>query len=252
MPDTAPAKEPKESVSLLARWKDIVSVVRDTSLLVLAFLLLAFPTTFNNLLMRAGFVEGNLVGFKWSSKLVDSDQALKDARATITDLTAQNQKLTQALAQARKAVDTVQKKSIDSLQQENSRLTQATQAVESATQAVISSNATMVESAHLAGEEGVRWAVVFGGDVSLQAAQDEVGAKARRLGISNSAIYLRKGTYRAVAVAQSRDEAMGLLGKGRVHRRDAYLVNLQRWCPDAVQKTDYVLCDQDTAVIAKP
>ncbi len=80
--------------SFLAIWKDFVALLRDTILLVFGVLLLIFPTTFNGLLVNAGFEEGSVVGFKWKAKLVESDQALKEAQANITDLTAQNEKVT--------------------------------------------------------------------------------------------------------------------------------------------------------------
>ncbi|MBK8800457.1 MAG: hypothetical protein IPN71_00080 [Fibrobacteres bacterium] len=253
MADSAPTKEAQDKSSLLARWREVVSVTRDSLLLLLAFLLLVFPTKFNDLMMRAGFEEGSIVGFKWKSKLADSDQALKEARATITDLSAQNEKLSKALADAKKVVtDTVQRRSIDSLQLENKRLNQSTAAVATSTQAVITASAAMVETANLASESGVRWAVVFGGDVSLELARYEVGAQAHGWESQyNASIYLREGRYRAVAVADSREEAKELLSKGKRRRGDSYIVNLERWCPEAVQKPDFVQCDQDTVVAPK-
>lgn len=252
MADTAATKETQEKPTFLTRWKEIVSVTRDTLLLLLAFLLLVFPTKLNSLMMRAGFEEGSIVGFKWKSKLADSDQALKEAQATITDLSAQNEKLSKALAEAKKEVtDTTQRRAIDTLQAENGQFKKVIAEVESSTRSVIASSAAMVEAANLSGEEGVRWAVVFGGDATLDAAKAEVGERAKLLGITNASIYLRDGRFRSVAEAHSREEAKGLLGKGRVRRRDAYIVNLERWCPDGIQKTEFVQCGADSTVAAK-
>ena len=71
---------------LLSTGKDLVSLLRDGSLLVLAILLILFPSTLSAILVKAGFVEGSVAGFKWKANLVASDAALKEAQATITDL----------------------------------------------------------------------------------------------------------------------------------------------------------------------
>ena len=51
----------------IAVWKDLVSLLRDSGLLLLVVLLVAFPTTLNSVLVKAGFEEGSFVGFKWKS-----------------------------------------------------------------------------------------------------------------------------------------------------------------------------------------
>lgn len=52
------------------------------------------------MLSDAGFEEGNLVGFKWKPKLLNSDAALKEAQALIVDLREQNNNMSKALADA--------------------------------------------------------------------------------------------------------------------------------------------------------
>jgi hypothetical protein len=79
--------------------KDFVSLLRDEALFVLAVLLVAFPGQFNSLLVDAGFEESSLVGSKWRSKLVESNHALQEAQATISDLQQKNDELAKALAE---------------------------------------------------------------------------------------------------------------------------------------------------------
>jgi hypothetical protein len=79
--------------------KDLVSLLRDEALFVLAVLLVAFPGQFNSLLVDAGFEESSLVGSKWRSKLVESNHALQEAQATISDLQQKNDELAKALAE---------------------------------------------------------------------------------------------------------------------------------------------------------
>src|SRR5882672_11069268 len=85
--------------------KDLVALLRDLALFVLALLLIAFPSTFNNVLSSAGFEEGSFVGFKWKPKLLDSDAALKEAQALITDLRDQNGKMSKALNEVHSKVN---------------------------------------------------------------------------------------------------------------------------------------------------
>jgi cell division septum initiation protein DivIVA len=80
--------------------KDLVALLRDASLLLLAVLLLAFPARFNDLLVAAGFKEGSVAGFKWQANLDDSNDALKAAQDTISELQRKNDELAKTLTEA--------------------------------------------------------------------------------------------------------------------------------------------------------
>src|SRR6185503_13562032 len=136
---------------LIGVGKDAVALLRDLALFVLAVLLLIFPGTFNGVLTKAGFEEGSLVGFKWKSKLVESDAALKEARSTITDLKAQLDKTSQALDEAQaKLNDSPLKDTLVKLGEENKKLNVASKAVEDSITNTIVSNAPLVEKAQTA------------------------------------------------------------------------------------------------------
>src|SRR6218665_1739651 len=116
---TAMADSPTSSAgALVAVGKDLVALLRDAALLLIAVLLVMFPVTFNTILQKAGFEEGSLVGFKWKAKLVENDAALKEAQALITSLKEQNDKLNQTLAEAQ------QQSPNDNLKQQLSSLEQ--------------------------------------------------------------------------------------------------------------------------------
>lgn len=80
--------------------KDLVALLRDASLFLLAVLLLAFPARFNDLLVAAGFKEGSVAGFKWQANLDDSNDALKAAQDTISELQRKNDELAKTLTEA--------------------------------------------------------------------------------------------------------------------------------------------------------
>ncbi len=236
-----PTQENKRSI--LGIWKDLVAVVRDTAILALGILLILFPTKFNDLLVNAGFEEGNVVGFKWKAKLVESDQALKEAQANITDLAAQNEKLTKALYDVQsKSIDSIEKQRLIELEEENKRLKITSARVEANIQTTIAGNAALVEKAQTSSSTIVKWGVVYGGDTDLASAQYETGSIAKKFELTNAAIYFRQGSFRSVAIASDRSEAEHLLFKAKNRRGDSYIVNVERWCPNISQKEGYVEC----------
>ncbi|MBU1331155.1 MAG: hypothetical protein KJ884_15805 [Gammaproteobacteria bacterium] len=235
--------QPKKKSSFMSTWKDIVALLRDTSLLALLILLLAFPMTFNDLLVSAGFEEGSIVGFKWRAKLVNSDLALKEIQANNNDLTRQNENLSKALADIQEKInDPTEKVRLAELVEENNKLQQASAKVAINTQLTIASNAALVERAQTATAASVQWGVVYGGDTNLDAAKYEIGAVAQKYGLTNASIFFRQGSFRSVATASDRTEAEQLLLKAKSRRRDAYIVNLNNWCPRTEQKAEYSEC----------
>jgi len=223
--------------------KDVVALFRDFALIGIAFLLLIFPNAFNTLLVNAGFEEGSIVGFKWKSKLVESDAALKEAQATITDLRSQLDKMSQALADAQaKLNDPSLKDEISKLNEESKQLKRASSSVEASVAATIASNAPLVEKAQSITSSSTIWGVVFGGDTKLDGAKYEVEVNAPKLGISNASVYFRQGYYRSVSVVRSRSEAEQARYAAIKKRPDAYIVDMSKWCPRNVEKPGYREC----------
>jgi len=223
--------------------KDLVALLRDAALLVLAVLLLGWPVTFNTMMTRAGFEEGSIIGFKWKATLVESDQALKAAQATITDLKAQNEELTKVLAEVEKGVsDSALKDQIAKLEADNTRLKVTSSKVAASVEATIALNAPLVEKAQASLSSAITWGVVYGGDTTLEAAKYETETVASKLGIPNTAVYSRQGSFRSVAVLSDRSEAEQILYKAKQRRPDAYLVNMSTWCPHPVDKAGFLEC----------
>lgn len=87
------------------------------------------------------------------------------------------------------------------------------------------------------------WAVVFGGDATLDAARHEVSVTARKMNIGASQIFLRNGAYRSVRVLEDRAAAEDALGKAQSVRSDSYLVNLSKWCPSRFEREGFTECN---------
>lgn len=236
-------KAKRDASNFVAFGKDLVALLRDLALFVLVLLLLVFPTTFNSMLSNAGFEEGSFVGFKWKPKLLDSDAALKEAQALITDLKEQNEEMSKALGDAQsKLNDPALKEQLAKLEETNKRLDVASSKVENSVASTIESNASLVEKVQDAGDTSTGWGVVFGGDVTLDEARHEVETIAPKLGIPNASIYFRQGSYRSVSVVGSRPEAEQVLSRARQRRADAYIVNMSDWCPNRNDKNGYREC----------
>jgi hypothetical protein len=236
-------KAKNSASNFVALGKDLVALLRDLALFVLALLLLVFPTTFNTVLSNAGFEEGSFVGFKWKPKLLNSDAALKEAQALITDLREQNDKMSKALGDAQsKLNDPAFKEQLAKLEEANKQLNVASSKVEDSVASTIASNAPLVEKVQNAVDTNTKWGVVFSGDATLDGAKYEVETIAPKLRIPNASIYFRQGSYRSVSVVNNRPEAEQVLPKAKQRRADAYIVNMSNWCPNSNEKNGYREC----------
>jgi predicted nuclease with TOPRIM domain len=236
-------KKPESGIAKgISLGKDLVALFRDAALLMLAVLLIALPETLNSMLVRAGFEEGSVVGFKWKSKLVNSDASLKEANATISVLQKKNQELSMALSEATAKANSPELKTrLVKLQAENEQLTQAVKQVQTSVNSTINSNAQFVKQA-LVSADTKRWAVVYSGDSSLEAAKYETETIARNLQLPNAAVYLRQGSYRSVSVVDDRSLAEEVLVKAKRRRQDAYIVSIDGWCPKIAERPGYFEC----------
>jgi hypothetical protein len=217
----ANSKPPASAISsLVGVGKDLVALLRDAALLLIAVLLVAFPVTFNDILQKAGFEEGSVVGFKWKAKLVETDAAQ-----------AQQQTSSESL-----------KQELSDLTQSNAQLQVASSKVVASLANTISSNAPLVRKAQTSIGTPTSWGVVFGGDTALDPALYEVKYAGSKLGVPNVFVYARQGSYRSVALADDRAMADQLLLKAKSRRPDAYVVNMLTWCPTVEDKGDYREC----------
>jgi hypothetical protein len=227
--------------------KDFGALLRDAMLFLFAILLLFNGPLVNRILTNAGFEEGSFGGFKWRSPLLKSDSALKDANATITDLRKQLDLATAALADAQtKLNDPVLKTSLDTLRKQSQEMSKATDAVQATVARTIDANASAIAQAEQSvGDRGGKWGVVFSGDATLDAARYEVGRVAQLNDLPNPTIFLRQGSFRSVAVVDTRPAAELALASARRRRSDAYIVTLSRWCATTVNKGDYFECSPE-------
>lgn len=128
--------------------KDLVSLLRDGALFLLAVLLIVFPTQFNAILVSAGFEEGSIVSFKWKANLTKSNDALEEAQETIRNLQKTNDELVKELTEAKTRVENpVIAGRITKLEDDNRRLKDVTRQVQMTVSQTIESNLPLVAKA---------------------------------------------------------------------------------------------------------
>jgi len=226
----------------MAIGKDLFALLRDGSLFVLAALLLFFPKSLNDVLTSAGFEEGSIVGFKWKARLVESNDALTSAKATIESLQAQLKQANDALAAATVAVPSGELRTrIESVERSGRQVEERSAGASAMVGSTISANAPLVERAQVATSGVSAQAVVMGSDRTLEAARDEVG-RANRAGIANVSIYYRNGYFATIAVVDSRDRADEIVRIARSFRSDAYVARLSAWCVSPMAREGFTEC----------
>jgi hypothetical protein len=230
-----------------ATGKDLVAMLRDAVLLLVAVLLvvllLARPESINSILKRAGFHKANIAGLEWEANLTQVDGTLLETQATISDLKDQNAKLIKALNELKPATgDPEAQANIASLEQRNTQLVADAAQVQTSVASSISANAALLQGIQAATGAVVNWGVVYGGDRDIEAAKYETGPVAKKYGLTNTAIYHRQGSYRSVATTSDRVQATELLQKAKGRRNDAYLVNMSSWCPNPIPRDGYSEC----------
>lgn len=239
MPDKTENGNPL--AGLIATGKDLVALLRDALLLLLGMLLILWPAAINGMLVAAGFEEGSFAGLQWKAKLTQSDGSLVKAQALIADLKDQNERLNQALSQAR-AQGASPTPDGASLERINQTLAAKTERVQSALTSSLAANSELVQKVQSQSAQSTTWGVVYGGDRALTDARYETGAVASKLGLAGAAVYLRQGSYRSVVTSTDRLQATQMLRKAQERRADAYLVDMASWCPDPAQKDGYLEC----------
>lgn len=237
------ARPPARAVE---RWmaigKDLFALLRDGALFVLAVLLLFFPQSLNDVLTNAGFEEGSIVGFKWKARLVESNDALTTAKATIESLQLQLKHSNDALAAATSAVPSGELRTrIESVERSGRQLEERSAGASEMVGSTISANAPLVERAQAASAGAGAQVVVMGSDRTLEAARDEV-RRANRAGIENVSVYLRNGYFATITVVDSRDRADEVVRIARGFRPDAYVARLSAWCVRPMAREGFTEC----------
>jgi hypothetical protein len=231
--------------NVLSRCKDLVAVLRDGFVLMLAVYAVFNFDTVKTALADSGISEFEGFGVKiktLNAQITINDKKLIDANANIADLQEE-------LSAARSTIDllktnvsdqaTTQK--LESLDASIVRTTERSESLQQSMASVISKNTKFVKAS--TAEKPYDLAVVFGGDRTLEAAQHEIG-RARKAGLPNPEVYFREGSFRSIVTTSDRAKAEQYLVLARLQKSDAYIVNLATWCPERSTEKSFTSCVQ--------
>lgn len=70
-----------------AAMKDVVSILRDTTIFLIFMLLLFAPSIINERLAAAGFTKGNIAGFEWQAQIRSATETTRTAGQTVEQAT---------------------------------------------------------------------------------------------------------------------------------------------------------------------
>lgn len=225
----------------LAYRREQSAVVRDAAIAILILVCLAQPQIVRSWLSSLGVSKATIFGLELTpaneDKIASTISQLEQARdGAIAERNEFARKAAQALAEL-KRVQGGNPTLDSSLAQVRTTLREAAQQPQGGTPI----QQSIVQGARETLKGDARWAVVFGGDLSLAEAQDEL-AWAQRNGIDDTAVMLRRGWYRSVAPQPSLEAAEQALRIARQRRRDAYIVNLATWCPRLTDRAGFKEC----------
>jgi hypothetical protein len=113
--------------------------------------------------------------------------------------------------------------------------------VEASVRSTIVSNAPLVEKAQSAISASGGWGVVFGSDISIEAARYEIARAAKR-GIPAAEVYFRNGYYASIAIVADRTTAQEYLAIAKTFRPDAYIASMATWCRNSQQRDGFADC----------
>jgi hypothetical protein len=250
--------------NLLDLVKSTFEVLKQVLIVAVLICLLFYPTAVGQALVSMGVTEGDVWGFKWKADFKRTDERLNEAHAALAvseqqlaEAAARINELTAVLSALEAEVDGVQAADAaesDLVTASRATLAEIAQTIDyaSATSASVErtlvANAPIIARADPAPAASGNWAVVAGGDRTVDAARDEL-ARARAAGFEEVRLVERNDWIRTVILFSTRTDATQALPNIQdwMRRRDAYVVEFERWCPDWQQvDADLVACGAGT------
>ncbi len=230
----------------IKRWQASLDFTKSVLIVGLVLAFIVYPNALWFVLERAGLRVTELEFF--GAKLTRAQEAAVDLEAALKQSVLDNQSLgaqlesTQtSLEEARKCLSDVDSlrnctRNTDLINQLKASEATVAQSRQLATNSAAAANvalrnnaAVLQESLATVAPRPSQWGIVFGGDTSIREADFEL-AKAKD--VPNLAIYHRQGSYRSVAVFDSRNAAQESLPRLQRINRGAYIVVLDHWCPN--------------------
>jgi hypothetical protein len=228
----------------MKRWQVGLDFTKSILIVALVLAFVVYPNALWFVFERAG-LSLNEVEF-FGAKLTRTQQAAVDLETALKQAVLDNQSLQEKLASTQSSLAEASKcltdvaslasctKNPELIKQLKLDEATVSQSRQLATSAAAAANGTLRNNAAVVQESLARvasrpraWGIIFGGDVSVKDAENEI-AKAKDA--PDLAIYLKQRSYRSVAVFDSRGDADDWLPRFKKINAGAYIVVLDRWC----------------------
>jgi hypothetical protein len=243
--------------------RSVFDLAKNLALVAFIVVLLVWPSQIDRILRAVGIDEFEIFGLKGKTSLVSVAQQLRDqelASTTLRQQLANNIQLLNVVEGERdklvtrfaeltgtgKVLSTPAAE--DSAPLVRQAIDHAKAAIGSAdsvsqgTKEVLSDNSSAITSAQDAVGGSGGWAIVYSADTTEAAASPEI--ERVRKAVGSPQLYLRQGWFRGTLPFPSRAAAQAKLSVVRglsPNYKDAYIINLNTWCPSPTRTTSGVL-----------
>lgn len=251
----------KDAVEL---WRSIFELLKSAVLVFVVVALFAFPQLVHRALTGIGVAEFDLWGFKGKTALAKVATDLQEAQvvqseltrklaasdAELTRLVSENDELHRRQPPARgsdgKTAATqphsgAPDEGVRVLLVQNSEALKRAFDFRAQADKALAQNAAIISTAKQITAKGdQRWIVIYGSDVSEEAALTEL-KRATAQGFDSAFVCLKRGRYRSVVEFGSLEAANQALPQIRALSdvaKEAYVVNLGNWCPKLEKRND--------------
>jgi hypothetical protein len=242
---SAPTSRIEVVSSVSKALKDVVAGGRDAMLFSIGIMLLFAPTFMGDRLTKAGFAKGEILGFEWKARTEEVSTELSSSQAAFHDLKDQYDGLKKTCDNAVTEAGDAQAKVayVQQIKASQPIVQAAVEKQENAARVVASTLDALNRAPEKLELTAVtpEWAIVLGADRTLPEAQTELREFAS-VGFDDMRIYSRQNSFRTVAKFDGKEQATSALRIAMRRRKDAYIVDLRRWCPKQTAETNFTVC----------
>jgi len=247
--------EDKPAPNRLETAKALLDLARQCVIGLVVLVLILYPEAIGGWITKTGITKGKLFGLEWETQLSQTDEALQQSQADTLQLQDQLKAANQQVSDQKKLIEALQSganapssaeiaRTVDAtskLVADGQNLIATTQQNAQVAQKALVANSSLVAPEQTA-QSASSWAIITGSDTSSAAAQDEI-KRATAAGFLTVKLIHSRGVYRTAIIYPDRQSAtQALSGVKSKLRPDAYVVSMDKLCPNAQESGNQIEC----------
>lgn len=239
--------------------KALLDLARQFLLAAVVLVVVIYPAGIGSWITATGVPKANFFGVGWETKFVKTDEDLQQSQADKLQLADQLKLANASLEKQKEVIVALQSdpaarplpndqvaKVLDAsakLVAQNQTVIKEAQANTQAAQQTIVANSKLVATAQQNDTVPPSpWAILAGSDPTETAARDEV-RRAKNAGFANVKLIHNRGVYRTALIYPDRQTAAAALPNAKANlRQDAYVVSMDKFCPNRQDTQDLIEC----------